>query len=348
MKRSVRVKAFLFVFFIAISACNKNDETPRGEFATGVIVVNEGNFGDADGSVGFYDPAKETAVQDIYEKANGESLSGTIQSVYFYEDNAYIIDQSGNKIEVVEAETFKHVATINQGLDVPRYMTVVNGKGYVSNWGPYDQNYDLPDSYIAVIDLKNFNVIKTLNTQNGVEGMITIDDKVYAAASASNVVHTIDSELDEIVGGFTTPSGPRVFALDGHGKLWVLCNDYVSSAIARLDVSSELVDKSFSVAGGAKSIAVDNSGNNIYYLSTPYGASAGVFEIDYTATFAPLEPIISGDGFYGLGVDTSDGTIYVGKSNGADNGTVILYDSEGNELSNFSSGRFPNGFVFRE
>jgi hypothetical protein len=51
---------------------------------------------------------------------------------------------------------------------------------------------------------------------------------------------------------------------------------------------------------------------------------------------------------YGLGIDPGDETIYVGRSNGTDNGTIVLYNSDGTELENYASGRFPNGFVFRQ
>lgn len=86
---------------IGLSACKKTEETPHGEFAQGVFVVNEGNFQDADGTVGYYDPTDGTIVQNIYEKANGSSLTGHFQSVYFAGEYAFIIDDAGSKIEVV-------------------------------------------------------------------------------------------------------------------------------------------------------------------------------------------------------------------------------------------------------
>ena len=347
MRMLRHLSIYLMALAFALSACKKNEETPPGQFAHGVFIVNEGNYTDADGSIGFYDPEDGMVVQDAYEKANGEPVSGLFQSIYFNEDMAYIIDQLGSKIVVVKAETFEYVATIDEGLSTPRYMTVANGKGYVSNWGPFDENFDLPNSYIAVVDLSNFNVINTIITDKGVEGMTTVGDKVYAAASYSNVVHVISPQADEITGGFTTPGGPLQFAEDGTGKLWVLCNDFVTSSLARLNLSNELVETSFSIAGGAKSITTNAAGTKIYYMCTPWQTPDGVYSIDNTATFAPLVPVLSGDGLYGLGVD-SDEIIYIAKSNGTDNGTVVRYTADGNEMDNFAAGRFPNGFVFRE
>ena len=339
---------YVLVVLVLAGACKKDEEIPRGEFATGVLVVNEGNFGDADGSIGFFDPVAKTSVQDIYAKANGTSISGTFQSVYFYGTNAFLIDQAGHKIEVVEAETFKHVATIDQGLDVPRYMTVANGKGYVSNWGPYDANWNTPNSFIAVIDLTNFAVIKSINTENGVEGMITVNETVYAAASGSTTVHVIDPLLDEITGGIQTPSAPRLLTEDVNGKLWVLCNDYITSNLAKLNLVDETMETSFAIGGSAKSIAINGTGDKVYYLCAPWGALPSIYAVDISATFAPLDALVSGDSFYGLGIDPSDETIYVGISNPTANGTIVRYSSDGIELDNFPAGRFPNGFIFRK
>ncbi len=344
MKKIKLSYVYMLALLVIASACKKDEEVPKGEFATGVIVINEGNFGDADGTVGFYDPSAKTATQDIYQKVNNETVSGTFQSIYTFDNKTYIIDQSGHKIVVVEAETFKYIATIDEGLFTPRYMTIANGKGYVSNWGDWGPNWTLPDSYIAVVDLTNFNVIKTINTDDGIEGITTINGQVYAAASYSNKVQVINPQNDAITGGYETPYGPSRFVEDGNGRLWVLC----AGSLVKIDIINEKTLYSFEIAGGAKSIAVNGDGANIYYLCTPWNAPAQVFKIDNSATFAPQEALISGDNFYGLGVNPDDETIYVGRNNGADNGTIIRYNAEGTELDNFASGRFPNGFEFRK
>ncbi len=47
--------SYLYVVALVViaSACKKEEEVPRGEYAVGVVVVNEGNFFDADGTFGF-------------------------------------------------------------------------------------------------------------------------------------------------------------------------------------------------------------------------------------------------------------------------------------------------------
>ena len=336
----------VLALLVVASGCKKEEEVPRGEYAVGVVILNEGNFTDADGTVGYYDPTSKDIQQDIYQKVNNETVSGSFQSFYTFEDRTYIIDQKGHKIIVVEAETFKYVATINAGLNTPRYMTIANGKGYVSNWGDWVETgglWTLPNSYIAVIDLTSFTVINTLNTSDGVEGLTTINNQVYAAAAYSTKVHIINPANDEIVGGYDTPYGPSQFVEDGNGRLWVLC----SNNLVKIDITGDRILNTFEIAGGARSITSNGDGSKIYYLSAPWGVPAEIYVIDNSATFAPQKALITGDSFYGLGVNPDDETIYVGISNPTSNGTIVRYNSDGTELDNFASGRFPNGFEFR-
>jgi hypothetical protein len=44
----------LVLLILFISSCSTTEEVPKGKFATGIIIVNEGNFSEANGSVGFF------------------------------------------------------------------------------------------------------------------------------------------------------------------------------------------------------------------------------------------------------------------------------------------------------
>jgi YVTN family beta-propeller protein len=334
---------------LIISGCSNNEETPRGEFATGVFIVNEGNFSESNGSVGFYNESTAAISDDIFNQANGVSPGGIIQSVYFNKNLAFIIDQAGNRIEVVESETFKSIATIEQGLINPRYMVVANGKGYVSNWGNYDANYNLPESYVAVIDLDSYSVSKEIKTDNGSEGLVIFGGNVYVANSNSNTVEMINTTNDTVIGTISVATGPRGFVEDKNGKIWVLSSElFANSALSQLDLSFEQVLKSFIIGSSAKSLNINGAGDQLYYLSAPYGADAEVKTVSIDATEDATVALIVGANLYGLGVDPITGIIYLGNHNGFQgNGTVIRYDGE-TMLDNFAAGIAPNGFVFRK
>jgi DNA-binding beta-propeller fold protein YncE len=336
------------IFAQVISGCESTEETPRGEYATGVIIVNEGNFTEANGSLGFYNESNSEVIQDIFNNANSVSHGGIIQSVYFYNDMAFIIDQLGSRIEVVEAETFKSIAVIDAGLSTPRYMVVSDGKGYVSNWGNFDADDDVLDSYVAVIDLEDFVVTKSIKTGNGSEGLLVFGENVYVANSYSNTIEEIDPAEDAIVSSLSVATGPIGFAEDINAKVWVLSNSYLSgSALSQLDLSTEKVLKTFTVSPSAKSLNINGGGDQLYYLSTPYGADSEVKMVSIDAEKDATEALIKSANLYGLGIDPITNLIYLGNHNGFQgNGTLLRY--EGSVLKdNFAAGVAPNGFVFR-
>jgi len=334
---------FLLALLTVISACEKDEEVPRGEYASGVIVVNEGNFGENDGSYGFINQTDKVITQDIYQIVNNETVTGLFQSIYSHEDKSYLIDNGGSKIVVVEAETFKYIATITQGISSPRYMTVANGKGYVSNWGEFPN-----PAYVAVIDLENFVVTNKINTGSGVNDMITINEKIYAATWFSNIVHEIDPISEEITGGVETELSPRLLEEDANGRLWVFSNYYdfatglTTNFLSQIDLVASKVSKSFEIPTDAQRLETNGDGSSIYL-----GTTTGVYKIGLDANSMPLTPLFETTSLYGLGIDPTDETIYVGLSTFVGNGTIIRYNSDGTELDSFPAGRNPNGFEFR-
>lgn len=344
MKNFKLPSVFVLALLILASACNTEEEVPRGEFTSGVIVVNEGNFGDADGSFGFFNPLTETSSQDIYQAVNEETVSGLFQSIYTYDGKSYLMDQTGHKIVVVESETFKHIATISDGLYTPRYMTVANGKGYVSNWGEFGAT-----AYVAIIDLENYVVTNTITTDFGVDGIITVGDEIYVAAAFSNVVHQISSVNDEIVGGFETPVGPKLLVEDVNGRIWVLSTEYDNvtyedtNRLSLIDLNISAVTKTFELPRGAQRLVANGNASNLYV-----GFSTGVYKISADANSFPISPLFETSSLYGLGIDPLDETIYVGNSSFTGNGTIIRYNPDGTELDNYPAGRNPNGFEFRK
>jgi YVTN family beta-propeller protein len=349
MKNLKLLKISLAVAALFLSACSTVEETPRGEFAEGIIIVNEGNYTESNGSIGYYDETKSEVTQDIFEKANDVSSGGIIQSVYFYNDMAFIIDQVGNRIEVVEAETFKSIAVIEEGLNTPRYMVVEGGKGYVSNWGSFDSNYDLPNSYVAVVDIESFNVIKSIETGNGSEGLLVFGEHVYVANSYSNTIEEIDPATDTIISSISVATGPLSFAEDKNGKVWVLSSSFFAgSVLSQIDLVTEEVLKAFPISPSAKSLIIDGAGDHLYYLSTPYGSDAEVKMLSIDATEDAGEALIILPNLYGLNVDPVSGLIYLGNHNGFQgNGTVLRYKGP-TFIDNFPAGVAPNGFVFRK
>ncbi|MPT35487.1 MAG: hypothetical protein E2604_10455, partial [Flavobacterium sp.] len=122
----------------------------KGAYERGVLVVNEGNFGSPNAEVSYISSEFPTLFQNnIFNTVNPTKVLGnTAQSIGFNGDLAYIVLNGSNKIEVVNRYTFVSVATIQTGLQNPRYIAFANGKGYVTNWGDAGVT---TDDYVAIV-----------------------------------------------------------------------------------------------------------------------------------------------------------------------------------------------------
>lgn len=334
-----------------LGACSDNDDGPIGQYASGVLVVNEGNFLDADGSISYYNPSTQEAETNIFSKVNNEAVLGDIvQSMTVHGDNAYIIVNNSNKVEVVNAHTMKSITTID--VDYPRYMTLVNGKGYITVWG---SNFETPG--VAVIDLTTNTLVKTILTDTGAEEVILANGKLYVANRYSNTISVIDPATDEVVSTITTDyygvSGlvvdkdNNVWGVYEGGLDWTTGAEFNDGALVRLNTSDDLVDVNVLLNMNlGERIAINNTGDKLYFYK-----GTKVYSMDLSgSTFEPQE-LINEEGvvtFYGIGVNQMTNELYLADNKGFQgNGVAYRYNSDGTKIESFATGRGPNGFVFK-
>ena len=130
---------------------------PEGIYSNGIFVVNEGIYGQSSGTITFYQPDSQAVYDKIFRNANGRDLGNVVQSLYFNNDNAFIVVNNSNKIEVVNSNDFTELAQINN-LEQPRYfLNISDNRAIVSQWG-----LNLLEGSLALIDLENYTVIKKI------------------------------------------------------------------------------------------------------------------------------------------------------------------------------------------
>src|SRR5690606_36133260 len=115
-----------------------------------------------------------------------------VQSMNVLNTSGYIVVNNANKIEVVEAGTFKSVGTIT-GLNAPRYILQVNDqKAYITEWG------NGSEGNIRILNLTNNSIEGTINlNRKGAEKMLKHGDYVYVTCQGGydkdSVVTVIDA-----------------------------------------------------------------------------------------------------------------------------------------------------------
>lgn len=219
----------LFLFNLVLISCNDNDKPGLEEFLdryeNGIMISSEGNFGDKDGSLSFVAGDYSFASNFLYKEVNGAQLGGLVQSVAFDDENAYIILNDVSTIVVADRYTLEKKSVIMAGLENPRYMTIFNGKGYITNWG---KGADETDDYIAVLDLASNSIEESskIALDNGVERILAKDNKLYVSHnggwSSNNIISVIDL-VDNSVGEITVNDNPDDIFFTTSGDLVVLC-----------------------------------------------------------------------------------------------------------------------------
>ena len=323
-------------------------------FNHGVFIVNEGNFTDSDGSLSFYDKDSLTITNKVFENINSRPFAGLMQSALMAGGFIFLVDQNG-RIEVMDAETLISLHVIEDNLSIPRYLAVVNDQLYVSDWGPYDENFANPTSHIKVYSLNGFAFLEQVPTASRPEGLMVSGEQLYVANSAENVVSVYNTRDNGLIGTIETNHGPTHFVRDHEGDAWVVSTGaYITGgALQEINPDTREVVKTIDLADYSPNgrISIDGSGQTIYFLGEKWAADFSYTETAIYATGVSggdmISTVVSGRNFYGMGIDPESEVLYVANHEGFQgNGTVYRYQTDGAPIDNFKVGRGPREFVF--
>lgn len=349
-----------------LAACDSfggpEPEEPNLLAENSVWVVCEGNFSDADGDISVYFPGEDSTVVAAYEAINGFPYAGTLQSVTFEGDTAFLIDNAGARITTVVANTMESVRERSYDWDIPRYMAVSGANGFASVWGPYDQNYNSPESFVAVLDMTLGGLWgESIDMPSRPEQVIEAGGRIWVSCSAGASLVSINPTSAQVMSTVQSLSGVSAMAVDANGKLWVVStsegfNGSFSGALLRYNPEADSnLEQSYNLetpGSPVGTLALDGAGTTLYYIEQEYqpdySTISKVYAMPIGASTAPTTPLIEGTNFSAVGVHPVSGEIYV-----ADNqafqaaGRVIRYSAQGDSLGSFAVGRGPNAFHFR-
>ena len=349
MKFKKYLSILIPIILLVMPGCD--DDTITINSTGEVIVINEGNFTDSDGSLSTIDVGTGQVINNAFNNVNGRPIGGIVQNVVLFDGQLFILTNTADKLEAINATTLESIGTISTGLASPFSFAANGNKGYVSNWGVFNLNTFLyEESFIAVIDLSSFEIIKKVVLDVQPQHLLAVGSVILIAKVGGSTVSVLSTDTDVIIRDITVPQRPDNMVSDGNGNIWVICS---SGYLVKLDPSLTFVETEIPnvpVNGFNENIAIDHTGSNIYILAiTGFMPSTGaIFRISLNENQVFPSPLPALDNIYGLGIDPFDGTIYLGDNNAFQgNGTVITYDATGNLQGTFAVGRAPSGFVFR-
>lgn len=170
----------------------------------GILVLNEGNFGQANASVTSYNPESGEVSQNRYENVNGSPIGDVLYSATEIGDRLYLVVNNSSKIEVVDKETFTKIATIRIANEAsPRELVKVSEtKAYVTN---------LFGNSVSVINLETNEEVSTIAVGSNPEGIAVVDELAYVANSGfgnGNTISVINTSSDTVMRTITVGDNP--------------------------------------------------------------------------------------------------------------------------------------------
>ena len=331
---------------IFVLSCSKDDDIiitePLGDYDHGVLVSGEGG----PSSVSYISYDFSRIENGIYFKENNESLGVYLQSIGFNDVYAYIVTHNANTINVVNRYTFEKVGTISTGLKTPRYITFLNGKGYVTNWG---DGYDATDDFIAVVNLETNTVESTIPVGEGPEQILADGNKIFVSHkggySKNNIVSVINATSKDVETIFVNDN-PDEMIINQSGNLVVLSEGatlydsnwnpigQTNGAITKIDVTDNSIISTLTLGTGFRPSLMDYNNGKLYYVF-----SGKVYSLEDSDTTLPTEPIINLTASSAYGMAVNNNKLYLTDASFTGQSDLIVYDLiSKNELDTFKVG----------
>ncbi|WP_418511487.1 YncE family protein [Corallibacter sp.] len=338
MKNLLKFLTFSLLLALLTTSCSSDDDlvippVSLGDYANGIIVSAEGG----PASISYISNDFSVIENNVYENVNGEAPGVYLQSIGFNNNEAYIVSDNVNVINVVNRYTFENEGVITTGLQTPRYIDFVNGKGYVSNWGDGSDN---SDDFIAVIDLATNTVETTIPIGEGPERVLVHDGNVYVSHKGgwgnNNIVSVIDVSTNAVT-TITVGDVPDELFINSEGELVVLSEgkaawtgDETQASITKIDLATNTVSETLTFASGSHPSQMVFDNGNIYYI-----LNNEVFEMSETTTTLPTAAIIDLGSANAYGLAVNNGNVYVTDAKDfASAGDLLIYDLSTEDLIN--------------
>lgn len=346
------ITLILIAMLIFIFGCEKDptgpDENGNGnKKLNGAFIMNEGLYGQSNGSLSFYSFEENKVYNNIFKAANNRSLGDVVNSMTLHDTLGFIIVNNSNKIEVISTNTWKSVVTINLPAgSSPRHLVIDdNNRAYVTN---------LFANSVSVINLNNYQIEKTIAVGANPEEIIIAQGKAYVANSGfgqANTVSVIDLSMLEVIKNIKVGDNPIYLEIDNDDEINVLCQGRWPSwtdttdkgtdgGLYVIDPSADVVVDSLNLSGHPAGLTLDGNGTGFFIGST------GVVSYS-TETNEIIDNQLISDIFYDMEADPVTQQIFaLDAVDFTQSGTLHIYDFQGNLQSSFTVGLIPGAVTF--
>ena len=346
--KSLSILTLATLLFIVGCSKENNPVTPPPQTAKGMYILNEGNFNRANSTLTLFYPDSNRTYDNVYESVNGKKLGDTGNSITLFQDRAYIVMNGSNKIEVINAETQKWIATIACPAGAsPRHIAITSeSKAYISN---------LYDNSVSIVDLKNYSITGKISVGANPEEMLLAGTKLYVTNSGfgkGRTITVIDVVTDQVKSTLTVGDNPIHIRKLNDAQTVALCggdygdfndpNDDTPGKIFFISLTTASITDSLLIGGHPFEMAIDGA-KNLYTIG-----SEGVIKINLISKTIVSTKFITGN-LYTLAYDAKrDRLLVTDPKDYLQPGTVNIYTMNGTLQSSFTAGVNPGWIAFAE
>ncbi len=309
-----------------------------------IITLCEGNYGSSNASIWSFDDSFSGIVGPIHWDANSNPLGDVAQSLFIDDDKLYIVVNNSHSIEVMDVGSGDPVyeRTITIPGTSPRYMTVLDGLGYVSCWNLQG---------ILVIDLLTDSFLDTIPVSGLPEDILIVNNKLYVAITMDTDWHDGEmvAEYDildsyAMTNTYTVLTGPnRLLYFNDHlyvtsvyyDENWV--HTYYGTSKINLTTGSVLI-RDYGITSAYNNDIVLFGNQILRVIGTGIAPLTDSLRFDTTAVMGDFPGIYS--------IDTDGEYFYIGTTDYSAPDQVYIMDADGNVIHQFQVGAIPGDFAF--
>lgn len=344
---------FAFLPFV-FTACTSDPEPQLtvDSYDNGLLIVNEGNFFSGDGEISHYNQETGEVTNNLYQTVNGVVLAAYIEQLRVFGENAYIVDsnQGGAKVVAVDKATFREKGRV-EGLEIPRDVAVAGNKLFIADWGNYDTegNYTNPNSFVAVADINGGTMVDKIPVSSRPQSIVAFSGFIYVVSEAGKELIKIDPASLEVVSRKTLEASPNELLISNN-ELILYSTVAQELHIDKIDPANLSAANSVFEIPHSTRLILDGEGQ-AWTLTSAYSADYSytdnqVVSFSISGSGTP-KAIFEARNLKGIGLDKTDKQLYIADDNGIQgNGTVVIADLQGEEISKLNVGRVPSKFYF--
>ncbi|SMP24510.1 hypothetical protein [Chryseobacterium profundimaris] len=338
-----KLLTFVFAFALLFNISCSSDDTISDEayYGNGFLLSNEGNFGKPNADVTYISSDLNMKQDNIFSANNGESnLGDVLQMISFNGDNAFLLLNNSNKIQVVNRYNFKRGGEITAQLNSPRYMAFANNNIYVTN-----DKYG-GDKYVSIYRASDLSFVKKINFTDTVERIVEAGNNIFvqnASFGFGNKITYITTSNNEIQSTITIPNGNINKMIASNGTVYAIAAGTADSYIYQISNTGSIT-KTFTLTGISDATNLEIEKGRFYFTS-----GLKVYAMDLTASTVPTTPLFtvsdSVDPYSNLyGFSIVNDRIFVSDANGfTQDSKVSVYSTNGSLLKTFTAGKGTNG-----